>query len=112
MQSWTIKTPAIGANNQINLPSDYNQCCGVFVTGGDATNDNALLIDVNDSRKNLLDPTLQSMLKITENTPFDASFYPCEFESKNKQVYLRVTPLYNSVVYTPTDLTITFLLVK
>ena len=112
MQTFTFKNVLLGANNQINLPSDYDECCGVFITGGDTANDGGLLIDINDNRQNLLDPVLQSVLRITENTPFDDSFFPCEFVSKNKQVFLRITALHTSVVYTPSDISVTFLLIK
>lgn len=112
MQTFTFKAAVLGVNNQINLPSDYDFCAGVFIQGGDSTNDGALLIDINDNRQNLLDPVLQSVLRITENTPFDDSFFPCEFESKNKQVFFRITPLYNGVSYTASDISVTFLLIK
>ena len=35
-----------------------------------------------------------------------------EFVSKNKQVFLRITALHTSVVYTPSDISVTFLLIK
>lgn len=111
MQSFTIPTPAIGQNFEINLPSDYNNVAGVNIVGGDQTNFYSLALDINDSINQLLDPVPLSILKVTETQSLDKGFYPVAFASNNKKINVRLTAL-QTITYVPTDLTITFLLTR
>lgn len=112
MQSFTIKTAALGANYSINLPSDYNAVMGVNFVGGDTANIGKLALDINDNMRNLLDPVPVSVLKVTENQMYDKNFFPVQFISKNKQVNIRLTALDTIGSYTPSDFTVTFLLIR
>lgn len=112
MQSFTIKQPQLGANYQINLPSDYDAVMGINFVGGDTANISSLALDINDSLRELLDPMPVTVLQVTENQPYNNAFYPVKFVSKNKQVNMRLTPLTTIATYTPTDFTVTLLLVK
>lgn len=112
MQSFTIAAPALGANYNINLPSDFNNVAGINIVGGDQASFYNLLLDINDSINQLLDPVPLSILKVTETQSTDKGFYPVAFASNNKQVNIRLTPLDSTVTYTPTDITITFLLTR
>lgn len=112
MQSFTIKNAVLGVNYNVNLPSDFNAVVGVNFTGGDKENFYNLLLDINDNVKNLLDSVPVSVLNITENQGYEKTFFPVEFLSKNKQVNLRLTPLQTVNDYTPSDFTVTFLLIR
>ena len=112
MQSFTIKEAVLGVNYNINLPSDYNAVMGINFVGGDTANINFLALDINDNVKNLLDAVPVSILKITENQDYNKTFFPVQFESKNKQVNIRLTALQQIANYTPADVTVTFLLVR
>ena len=111
MQSFTIKNAAVGVNYNINLPSDFEAVAGINFVGGDASNFTNLLLEVNDNTKNLLDPFPVTCLKTSENVNHDKNFYPVAFQSKNKQVNLRLT-LLQTATYTPADITVTFLLIR
>lgn len=111
IQSFTIKAAALGVNYNINLPSDFEAVAGVNFTGGDAANAGKIALDINDSLRNLLDPVPTSVLTVTENQGYDKTFYPLSFVSKNKQVNLRLTPL-TTISYTPSDFTVTLLLIR
>jgi len=112
MQSFTVKAAALGANYNINLPSDFEAVMGVNFTGGDTANIAKLALDINDNMRNLLDPVPVNILKVTENQGYDKTFFPVQFVSKNKQVNLRLTPLATIASYTPSDFTVTFLLIR
>ena len=113
MQSFTIKQPLLGTNYNINLPSDYDRVAGVNFIGGDQTNIARLALDINDSLRELLDPVPVTVLTVTENQGYDRTFFPLAFASKNKQVNLRLTQLDDQpMTYTPTDITVTFLLTR
>lgn len=113
MQSFTIKQPLLGTNYNINLPSDYDKVAGVNFIGGDQTNIARLALDINDNLRELLDPVPVSVLTVTENQGYDKTFFPLAFVSKNKQVNLRLTQLDDqAMTYTPTDITVTFLLTR
>lgn len=112
MQCFTVKTAALGVNYNINLPSDFNAVAGINFTGGDTANITKLALDINDSMKELLDPMPVTVLSITENQGYDKTFFPLQFVSKNKQVNLRLTPLDTIASYTPSDFTVTLLLIR
>lgn len=113
MQSFTIKQPALGANYNINLPSDYDRVAGVNFVGGDPANITRLALDINDNVRELLDPMPVTVLTITENQGYDKTFFPLAFASKNKQVNVRLTQLDDQpITYTATDITVTFLLTR
>lgn len=112
MQSFTIPTPSLGQNYQINLPSDFNRVAGVNIVGGDLTNFYSLALDLNDSLNSLLDPVPLSILKVSSTQSIDKGFFPVSFASNNKQINIRLTALDPGISYTPTDLTVTFLLTK
>lgn len=111
-QSWDFKTPALGQAVEITLPSDYDFCKGIFVTGGDTANDMFLSLDIYDSAGAIVDPLPLAILKQTMSTNYDNSFVAVDFESKSRQIKVRVNNLGTlPQAYTPTDLKITFLLV-
>ncbi len=112
MQSFTVKAAALGVNYNINLPSNFNAVAGINFVGGDTANIGQIALDVNDNLKNLLDPVPVSILKVTENQGYDKTFFPLSFMSKNKQVNLRLTPMATIAAYTPSDFTVTFLLIR
>lgn len=111
LQSFTIPNAALGANYNINLPSDYKAVMGVNFTGGDSSNIYNLALDINDNVRNLLDPVPVSVLMANENVNHDKNIFPVMFESANKQVNLRLTSL-KTITYTPSNFTVTFLLIK
>lgn len=111
MQSFTVTAPSLGQNFEINLPSDYNNVAGVNIVGGDQTNFYSLALDINDSTNFLLDPVPLSILRVTETQSSDKGFYPVTFASANKKIMVRLTAM-DTITYTPTDYTITFLLTK
>ncbi len=112
MQSFTVKAAALGVNYNINLPSNFNAVAGINFVGGDTANIGQIALDINDNLKNLLDPVPVSILKVTENQGYDKTFFPLSFMSKNKQVNLRLTPMATIATYTPSDFTVTFLLIR
>lgn len=112
MQSFTVKAAALGVNYNINLPSNFNAVAGINFVGGDTANIGQIALDINDNLKNLLDPVPVSILKVTENQGYDKTFFPLSFMSKNKQVNLRLTPMATIAAYTPSDFTVTFLLIR
>lgn len=111
MQSFTVPAPQLGQQFEINLPSDYMNVAGVNIVGGDVANFYSLLLDINDSTNYLLDPVPLSVLKVTETQGYNNGFFPVAFQSCNKKINVRLTSL-EAITYTPTDLTITFLLTK
>ncbi len=112
MQSFTVKAAALGVNYNINLPSNFNAVAGINFVGGNTANIGQIALDINDNLKNLLDPVPVSILKVTENQGYDKTFFPLSFMSKNKQVNLRLTPMATIAAYTPSDFTVTFLLIR
>lgn len=111
-QTWDFKTPALGQALEITLPSDYDFCKGIFVTGGDTANDMFLSLDIFDSAGAIVDPLPLAILKPTSATNYDNGFFAVDFESKSRQIKVRVNSLGTlPTTYTPTDLKITFLLV-
>jgi hypothetical protein len=113
MQSFTIKQPLLGTNYNINLPSDFDKVAGVNFVGGDMANIERLALDINDNLRELLDPVPVTVLAVTENQGYEKTFFPLAFVSKNKQVNLRLTQLDDQAMsYTPTDITVTFLLTR
>ncbi len=112
MQSFTIKAADLGANYEINLPSDFNNVAGINFTGGDATNFYNVALDVNDSLRELLDPLPLTVLQASAAKPNGKNFYPLAFQSNNKQINVRLTPLVSGVTWTTSDITVTFLLTR
>ena len=112
MQSFTIKAADLGANYEVNLPSDYNNVAGVNFIGGDATNFYNVALDINDSLRELLDPVPVTILHASASRPNDRNFYPLSFPSNNKQINVRLTPLIPGVSWTPSDFTVTFILTR
>lgn len=113
MQSFTIQQPLLGTNYNINLPSDFDRVAGVNFVGGDPATIERLALDINDNLRELLDPVPVTVLTVTENQGYDRTFFPVAFVSKNKQVNLRLTQLDDQPIsYTPTDITVTFLLTR
>lgn len=111
-QAFDVPTPLLGQTVEITLPSDYTRCKGVMLTGGDATNENYIGFDISDSGGQIVDPLPVSMLKATSNTSYDNGFYPVEFESKSRQIKVRLTALGTMpATYTATTYTVTFLLI-
>lgn len=111
MQSFTIPAPVIGTDYNFNLPSDFNYVAGVNIVGGDPATFNNLLLEVNDSVRNLLDPMPLSCLKVRETVKYNNSFFPVSFISKNKEVNIRLSTV-GTVLYTATPITVTFLLTR
>ena len=112
MQAFTIKSAQLGVNYEITLPSDFNNVAGVNFIGGDATNFYNVALDINDSLRELLDPTPITVLHALSSRPNGHNFYPLAFQSNNKQINVRLTPLTSSVVWTPSDFTVTFILTR
>lgn len=110
-QSFTISTAAIGQGYQITLPSDYNNVKGIMFSGGDTTNDKVICLDIYDAQGQIIDPLPTALLRATTNTPYDNGFYPVDFESKSRQISVRLTSLDNTISYTPQNFTVVFLLV-
>lgn len=111
-QSFDIAAPALGQGFSITLPSDYNFVKGIMITGGQTVNANQLCFDVYDSAGQIVDPLPISMLTPGTGTPYDNGFYPVSFESKSKQIFVRLTALGTlPSAYVATDYTVTFLLV-
>lgn len=112
MQAFTIKAADLGANYEINLPSDFNNVAGVNFIGGDATNFYNVALDINDSLRELLDPVPVTILHASASRKNGCNFYPLAFPSCNKQINVRLTPLTSGVVWTPSDFTVTFILTR
>jgi hypothetical protein len=111
-QSFDIAAPALGQGFEITLPSDYNRVKGMMLTGGDSANVDLLAFEVFDSAGQIIDPLPMNALTPTIFTPYDLGFFPVDFESKSRQIQVRLTALDSFVTpYTPTDYTVTFLLV-
>lgn len=111
-QCFDIAAPLLGSGYEITLPSNYNYCKGVMLTGGDAVNGNFIGFDIYDSAGAITDPVPISVLTPTIYTPYDNGFYPVDFESKSRQIKIRLTELgILPATYTATPLTVTFLLV-
>lgn len=111
-QCFDIASPLLGSGYEITLPSDYSRCKGIMVTGGDTANAQFIGLDIYDSGGAIVDPLPFAMLTPTINTPYDNGFYPVDFESKSRQIKVRLTALGTlPTTYTATDFTITFLLV-
>lgn len=111
-QTWEFKNPALGQALEITLPADYNFCKGIFIEGGDTANDMFLSLDIFDSAGAIVDPLPLAILLQTQSTNYDNGFFPVDFESKSRQIKVRVNNLGTlPTTYTPTDLKITFLLV-
>lgn len=110
-QSWDIVAPALTQAFEITLPSDYDKCKGVMLTGGQAANSNVIGFDIFDSAGQIVDPLPVSILTPSVDTNIDCGFYPIDFDSKAKQISVRLTALGDLVTdYVATTYTVTFLL--
>ena len=110
-QSFTVDNAYLGQGYQITLPSDYNTVKGIMFHGGDTTNDDVICLDIYDAQGQIVDPLPTSMLRVTTDTPYNNGFFPLDFESKSRQISVRLTSLNNSISYTPQPFTVVFLLV-
>lgn len=111
-QSFDIHTPLLGQTVEVTLPSDYTRCKGIMLSGGDVTNENYIGFDISDAAGQIVDPLPVSMLKATVNTQYDNGFYPVDFQSKSRQIKVRLTQLGTlPATYTATTYTVTFLLI-
>ena len=111
-QSWDIAAPALGQGFEITLPSDFTRCKGIMLTGGQSANANVLGFEIYDSAGQIVDPLPMSVLTPTVSTPYDHGFYPVDFDSKSKQISVRLTQLGTlAATYVPTNYTATFLLI-
>ena len=111
-QSWRIAAPTLGQGVSITLPSDFNKCKGVMISGGQSENANRIGFDIYDSAGQIVDPLPLSVITPTINTPYDNGFYPLDFDSKSKQIFVRLTQIGTlATPYVPTDYTVTFLLI-
>lgn len=112
-QTFEIATPALGQGYSITLPSNYNFVKGMMLSGGDAVNAGLIAFDITDSLGQIVDPLPMSILKPTSSTPYDLGFFPVNFESKSRQIFVRLTEMATlSTAYTPTNYNVTFLLTK
>lgn len=112
-QGFNVVAPALGQAVAITLPSDYTRCKGIMISGGDDVNANYIGFDISDSKGQIVDVIPMSMLHASINMPYDVAFYPVDFESKSRQIFVRLTALANMPQqYTATNYTITFLLVE
>lgn len=111
-QTFEVVTPTLGQAVEITLPSDYQRCKGIMLVGADAVNENFIGLDISDAYGQIVDPLPVSILKATSNTQYDNGFYPVDFESKSRQIKVRLTALGTlPAVYTATNYQITFLLI-
>lgn len=111
-QSWRISAPTLGQGVSITLPSDFTRCKGIMLSGGQVANANVVGFDIYDSGGQIVDPLPMSVLTADVNKPYDNSFYPVDFDSKSKQIYVRLTQIGTlAATYVPTDYTVTFLLI-
>ncbi len=112
MQSFTVPAPALGANFNITLPSDFEAVAGINIVGGCAAEFMNLCLDINDNYNIIIDPIPLSILKVTDKQKYDDTFYPVHFKSNNKQINVRLTTLDTPSAYTADPYTITFLLIN
>lgn len=111
-QTFEVVTPTLGQAVEITLPSDYQRCKGIMLVGADAVNENFIGLDISDAYGQIVDPLPVSILKATSNTQYNDGFYPVDFESKSRQIKVRLTALGTlPAVYTATNYQITFLLI-
>lgn len=111
-QSWQIAAPTLGQGISITLPSDFQRCNGIMLKGGQAANANVIGFDIYDSGGQIVDPLPMSVLTPSVNTPYDNGFYPVDFDSKSKQIFVRLTQIGTlAATYVPTNYTVTFLLI-
>ncbi len=111
IQTFSFENISLGVNYQINLPNDYAQVAGVNAVFDSNTDSGKILLDINDSSKNLLDPYSLEALKVTEYVNYDNSFFSCNFYSKNKQVNIRFTSDNNNITI-PNNISICLLFIK
>lgn len=111
-QSTDVITPTLGQALQITLPSDFTRCKGIMITGGQSVNANTIGFEIFDSAGQIVDPLPLSVLTPSVSTPYDNGFYPVDFDSKSKQISVRLTALGTlAATYVPTTYTVTFLLI-
>ena len=111
-QSWDVVQPTLGQGFQITLPSDFNKCKGVMIPGGQSDNANVIGFDIYDSAGQIVDPMPMSVLTPSVMTPYDNGFFPVDFDSKSKQLSVRLTALGDlATPYVATNYTVTFLLI-
>ena len=111
-QSWDVVQPTLGQGFQITLPSDFNKCKGVMIHGGQSDNANVIGFDIYDSAGQIVDPMPMSVLTPSVMTPYDNGFFPVAFDSKSKQLSVRLTALGDlATPYVATNYTVTFLLI-
>lgn len=111
-QSWQIAAPSLGQGISITLPSDFTRCKGIMLSGGQSANANVVGFDIYDSGGQIVDPLPMSVLTADVNKPYDNGFYPVDFDSKSKQIFVRLTQIGTlAETYVPTDYTVTFLLI-
>lgn len=112
MQAFTIKAADLGANYELTLPSDFSNVAGVNIVGGDSANLYNVALDINDSLRQLLDPVPITILHASSSRKNGCNFYPLSFKSANRQINVRLTPLFSGVSWTPADITVTFILTR
>lgn len=111
-QTWTIAAPTLGQGVSITLPSDFQRCKGIAITGGQAANANVIGFDIYDSGGQIVDPLPMSVIAPSINTQYDEQFYPVDFDSKSKQIFVRLTQIGTLAVdYVATNYKVTFLLI-
>lgn len=111
-QCFDIVSPALGQGFEITLPSDYTCVKGVMLSGGQTVNANFVGFEIYDAGGQIVDPLPMSMLTPSINTTYDNGFYPLNFESKSKQIKVRLSELGAlPATYVPTNYTVTFLLI-
>lgn len=111
-QSFVCSDAELGQGFAITLPSDYDKVKGVMLSSAlSLETANNIAFEIYDSLGQIVDPLPVSILSPSVNTQYDNGFYPIEFESKSKQIFVRFTALDSSVVYVPQNFTVTFLLV-
>lgn len=112
-QTFNIAAPYLGQNYAITLPSNYQVCKGIMVQGGDTAHSSGIALDLNDSLGSIYDPVPLDMLTPTVATPYDHGFYPLDFPSASHELNIRLTDIGGiSASYVPTDINVTFLLVR
>ena len=111
-QSWDIALPMLGQGFEITLPSDFTKCKGIVTTGGQVANLNFLGFEIYDSAGQIVDPLPMSILTPSVDTAYDNTFLPVNFDSKAKQLNVRLSALGTlTTAYVPTNYTVTFLLI-
>lgn len=112
IQSWDVPTPTLGQGFEITLPSDFTRCKGIAISGGQSANANEIGFEIYDSAGQIVDPLPLSVLTPTIATPYDNGIYPVDFDSKSKQISVRLSQLGTlPAAYVPTDYTVSFLLI-